>query len=187
MRQSAARSTRKLVRAEPAWEIAHLFPAQGQWSEEEYLALDSNRLVEFSDGFIEVLPVPTTTHQLIAGYLYELIIALVREHSLGMVLFAGIRIRLWPAKYRQPDIVFMHHKHEDRIGEEYWDGADLAIEVVSRDTKDRHHDLVTKRREYARAGIGEYWIVDPQKERITVLRLQGKRYLGSLVRKTHSA
>ena len=49
--------------ADPTWEIAHLFPAQGAWSEEEYLDLPGNRLVEFSNGFLEMLPVPTTSHQ----------------------------------------------------------------------------------------------------------------------------
>jgi len=42
-----------------------------------------------------------------------------------------------------------------------------VIEVVS--DKKRAHDLRKKRLEYARAGIPEYWIVDPQKESITVL------------------
>lgn len=41
----------------------------------------------------------------------------------------------------------------------YWTGADLAVEVVSEDDPGR--DLITKRLEYAQAGIPEYWIVDP--------------------------
>jgi Uma2 family endonuclease len=71
----------------------------------------------------------------------------------------------------------MLKEHDDRIGEEFWKGADLAMEVVSGDEEDRRRDLITKRREYARAGIPEYWIVDPRGERITVLRLAGKRYV----------
>jgi Uma2 family endonuclease len=51
------------------------------------------------------------------------------------------------------------------------------MEVVSGEAEDRHRDLVTKRRDYARAGIPEYWIVDPQEERMLVLRLAGKRYV----------
>jgi Uma2 family endonuclease len=85
-------------------------------------------------------------------------------------------VRLWPKKYREPDVVFMVNKHAHRIGEEYWEGADLVMEVVSASEEDRRRDLVRKRRDYARAGIPEYWIIDPQKERISVLRLQGKRY-----------
>ena len=50
--------------AEPAWEVALLFPAQGEWSEDDYLWLtDHTRcLVEFTDGHVEVLPMPTDAH-----------------------------------------------------------------------------------------------------------------------------
>jgi Uma2 family endonuclease len=71
----------------------------------------------------------------------------------------------------------MLKRHSVRIGEEFWTGADLVMEVVSGDDKDRRRDLVTKRREYARAGIAKYWIVDPQEGRITVLRLAARRYV----------
>jgi Uma2 family endonuclease len=162
---------------EPTWAIAELFPAQGQWDEEEYLALETNRLVEFSDGFLEVLPVPTMSHQLLIAYLHGLFLAFVSSRKLGTVLLAAFRIRLRRGKYREPDIVFMAREHADRIGEDFWDGADLVLEIVSDGPKDRHRDLVTKRGEYARAGIPEYWIVDPREERITVLRLSGKRYV----------
>ena len=66
-------------------------------------------------------------------------------------------------------------EHRERVGEQYWEGADLVMEVVSDD--DRRRDLQTKRFEYARAGIPEYWIVDPQLEQVTVLVLaDGNRY-----------
>ena len=61
------------------------------------------------------------------------------------------------------------------IRDSYWTGADLVIEVVSPD--DPQRDLVTKRREYAQAGIPEYWIVDPQSATITVLRLEDASYV----------
>lgn len=48
---------------EPAWDIARIFPRQGTCSEEEYLALETNRLVECSHGHIEKLPMPTQSHQ----------------------------------------------------------------------------------------------------------------------------
>ncbi len=51
------------------------------------------------------------------------------------------------------------------------------MEVVSDDEKSRHRDLVTKRREYALARIGEYWIVDPAEQRVIVLKLRGTRYV----------
>ena len=48
-------------RAKPAWAVALLFPDQGEWSEDDYLWLtDHTRcLVEFTDGHVEVLPMPT--------------------------------------------------------------------------------------------------------------------------------
>jgi Uma2 family endonuclease len=161
---------------EPAWDIARLFPLQGSWSEEEYLALDGNRIVEFSDGYIEVPPMPTTSHQLMVVYLYGLLNAFVSRRGLGTALIAALPVRLRPEKFREPDVVFMLKKHARRIGEEFWQGADLVMEVVSGNKEDRRRDLVTKRKEYARAGISEYWIVDPREEHVIVLRLEGKRY-----------
>lgn len=160
--------------AEPAWDVALLFPNQGAWSVEEYLNLDTNQLVEFSHGFVEVLPMPTQSHQLIVAFLHRALLAFVTARSLGYLLFAPFRIQLWPGKFREPDVVFLSAEHADRRGEQYWEGADLVMEVVSQDN--RHHDLVTKRREYARAGIPEYWIVDLQEETITVLTLAGDSF-----------
>lgn len=159
---------------EPVWDIAWLFPNQGCWSVEEYLDLDTNHLVEFSHGYVEVLPMPTQSHQLIVAFLYNALLTFARARNLGRVLFAPLRVRLWEGKFQEPDVVFMLAEHADRCSDEYWEGADLVMEVVSEDG--RYRDTVTKRREYARAGIPEYWIVDPQEERITVLTLAGDSY-----------
>ncbi len=162
---------------EPVWEIATLFPDQGQWSEEEYLGLGTNRLVEFSDGTLEVLPMPTQTHQTIVFLLSRLLYAFASTKAVGYVLPAALRVRLWEGKYREPDVVFMLSEHASRRHESYWEGADLVMEVVSNSPEDRRRDLVTKRREYAQAGIPEYWIVDPQSQTVTVLGLDGRGYV----------
>jgi Uma2 family endonuclease len=176
LRPAALRPAARVRDADPTWEIAHLFPAQGTWSEEEYLGLPGNRLVEFSDGFLEVLPMPTMSHQELVVYLYGLLFSHVSPPDLGKVLLAPLRVRLWPGKFREPDLVFMLKRHYRRMGEEFWDRADLVMEVVSGDPDDRRRDLVIKRREYARARIPEYWIIDPHQGAITVLRLAGGRY-----------
>jgi Uma2 family endonuclease len=169
------RPVRPTRRGDPAWPVAFLFPRQGQWSEEEYLALDTNRLVELSDGCLEVLPLPTGLHQLIAQVLYELLKEFVFSKNLGLVFIAPFPVRLWPEKIREPDVVFLRPgRWMDR--DQPSAGADLAMEVVSKGKKDRERDLVIKRAEYAQAGIPEYWIVDPVSKRITVLVLQGKKY-----------
>jgi Uma2 family endonuclease len=158
---------------EPAWDIATLFPPQGQWSEEEYLALDTLRRVEYSHGHIEVLEMPTQSHQMIVGLLYRLLFEFVAALKLGVVLPAGIRVRLWAGKFREPDVVFMRAEHARRRHEAYWDGADLVMEIVS---SNRELDMTTKRREYAQAGIPEYWIIDPLLSTIIVLVLKGDAY-----------
>jgi len=161
-------------RGQPAWEIATLFPPQGLWSEEEYLDLETNRLVEFTDGLVEVLPMPTLSHQKIVAYLHQVLTAFVEAARLGVTVFAPFRMHLPGNLYREPDVLFMLAAHASRAGEEYWEGADLVMEVVSK--KDRARDLVRKRRDYAAAGIPEYWVVDPQHGQITVLRLTNGRY-----------
>jgi Uma2 family endonuclease len=144
-----------------------LFPPHGEWTEEDYLHLPENRGVELADGCLEFLPMPTEAHQLILGYLYEALIAFVRPRGLGVVLVAGIPVRVQHGKMRQPDVVFMRHENRGRRGKQFWDGADLVVEVVSEGGRSR--DLETKRGEYAAAGIPEYWIVDPARQVIEVL------------------
>src|SRR5207244_776370 len=159
----------------PAWEIALLFPPQGEWSEEEYLALDTHHLVEFSDGCIEVLPMATIFHQLIATFLFEILQKYVGDHADGYVLLAPLPVHLWTKKFRALDIVYFRpHRVKDLHGQP--EGADLVVEVVSEGEENRERDLVTKREEYAKAGISEYWIVDPQEKQITVLVLEGQTY-----------
>jgi Uma2 family endonuclease len=161
---------------EPTWDIAQLFPVQGTWSETEYFALETNRRLEFSHGFLEFLPMPTVLHQRIAAYLYDALRAFILGLNLGEVLFTGVRMRLWPGKFREPDVLFMRAEHAYRITDEYWEGADLVMEVVCLGDDDRRRDLKTKREEYAHAGIPEYWIVDPELGQIIVLTLDGTTY-----------
>lgn len=166
---------------DPPWEIATLFPSQGAWTVDEYLELtdSTNRLIEFTEGHIEVLEMPTMGHQLILAYLYDALKQFVSARQLGIVLFAAFRIRLTSTIFREPDIMFMRHKRRDQIEERYWTGADLVmeVEVVSDDHKSRERDFVKKRKDYAAAGISEYWIVDPLQQRIFVLKLEGDEYV----------
>ena len=161
----------------PSWQVALLFPPQGQWTEEEYLSLQNRttRLVELTDGQIEVLPMPNPFHQRIVLYLVRLLQDCVAAIGCGEVLVAPLPVRLWPGKYRDPDVVYLR---PGRVTDPFHQphGADLVIEVVSAGEEDRRRDLQTKREEYAQAGISEYWIVDPQTETILVLVIDGGAY-----------
>jgi len=159
----------------PVWRIATIFPNQGEWSEQEYLALETNRRVEFDNGFVEVHDAPTDRHQGIMMFLCFALSSIARQIG-GAVRPGGLLLRLWEQKYRQPDVVFLLDRNNVLRQENFWDGADLAIEIVSRGLEDRERDLVTKRIEYERVGIQEYWIVDPEQETVTVLSLTGDVY-----------
>ena len=147
-----------------------MYPLQGHWSVDDYLALDTGILVEYTDGFVEVLPRPTIQHQLIVKFIFRNLDDHMRTRSAGEVLLAPLPVRLTPARFREPDILLARPERlKDLQG--YPDGADLVIEVVNEGKESRQRDYVDKRREYAAAGIAEYWIVDPQERKITVLVL----------------
>lgn len=163
--------TPKSEAGEPTWEVATLFPTQGNWSVGEYLSLNTNRLVELDNGRLEFLPMPTELHQLIAFYLCSILRSLGSGGPPGLAVLAPFRVRVSPSKFREPDVAFMLHEHGERRNQRFWDGADLVIEIVSEDDPER--DFETKRAEYAKAGIPEYWIVDPRDRTIYVLVLAG--------------
>lgn len=154
---------------DPLWEIVTLFPTQGHWHEQDYLTLDTNRLVEFVDGRVEFLPMPSEQHQFIVKYLSRKIDDFTTANRLGTMLFAPLRLRLRAGKIREPDILFLRTENAHLRGSKYWSGADLVVEVVSDDDPDRDWDV--KRFEYAAAGIPEYWIADPRDQTIAVLTL----------------
>jgi Uma2 family endonuclease len=165
----------KLVREADGMEI-DLEPLQGIWTEEQYLRLTdhTNHLIEFTDGVIEVLPMPTDYHQVVMLFLYEVLVAFIRPRG-GKVLVAPLRLRVRPGKHREPDILLVRDAADPRRQNRFWHGADLVAEVVSPDAPER--DIIVKRADYAQAGIPEYWIVDPMEETITVLRLAGEVYV----------
>jgi Uma2 family endonuclease len=171
--------TPRLSQLGPTWDVARLFPDQGSWTESDYLELDTNQLVELSNGKLEFLAMPTRSHQFIVAFLYAALSRFVTSRGLGKAIFAPYRVRLWKGVFREPDIIFVAAAHARNLGERFSKGADLVMEVVSEDEKSRRRDLVTKRREYAQARIGEYWIVDPVEQQVTVLKLRGLRYVVS--------
>lgn len=164
---------------EPPWDLALLFPVQGHWTEETFLWLDSNgpnrRLIELVDGFLEVLPVPDFYHQRVLQYLYKKTDDFARAKKAGEVFVAPLPVRLGDNHLREPDIMFLR-RHRIKDLHTPPEGGDLFMEVVSPGKKNRDRDLKEKRKVYAKAKVPEYWIVDPEKQRITVLTLVGTTY-----------
>ncbi|MDE0024723.1 MAG: Uma2 family endonuclease [Spirochaetaceae bacterium] len=156
--------------------VLDVLPAQGGWREDEYLWLSdhSSQLIELTDGHLELLPMPTDEHQSILAFLYELFAAFVHGRG-GKVLFAPLRLRIADGTFREPDLLLVRDAADARRGNRFWTGADVVVEVVSPDQPER--DVVDKRRDYAGAGIPEYWIVDPRTAEVTVLTYRDGAYI----------
>jgi Uma2 family endonuclease len=155
--------------------LDEIMPPQGEWSEEEYLVLTDHRTrpVEFTDGFLEPLPMPTAGHQMILGALYLVFTSFFNPLG-GNVIFAPLRLQVRPGKYREPDLLLLLSSTDPRGQNRYWLGADLVVEVVNADKPER--DLVYKRSDYADGKVPEYWIVNPLTQTITVLELRDGAY-----------
>jgi len=156
-------------------EIARLFPRQGEWTESDYFRLpETNQIVELSEGRLIITPAPKPKHQKISLNLSFLFITYVRSQKSGELAYAPIDVRLWEGNVRQPDIAFMSNEHLDRITEELWGVPDLVVEILSEGTT--KEDRINKFFEYLRAGVLEYWIVDPFKQSIEIYVLENGVY-----------
>ena len=146
------------------------------WTEARYLQLTDRcrRLLEFTDGRLDILPMPTDQHQVIVRFLLLALFPRALELG-GTVLFAPLRLRIRDGKFREPDLLLVLDANDPRRGNDFWTGADLVVEVVSPDDPSR--DTQDKRLDYAEAGIPEYWIVNPLDETVTVLVQRGTAYV----------
>lgn len=165
--------------SEPVWPLnddydIHRLPLQGNWTEADYLSLGVSKVIEMTDGRLEFLPVPNELHQKIVMFFVLALQAYLQPGRRGSVMFAPFPMDTLPGKYREPDVLVMLSENAKRKTNERWQGADLVIEVVSKDDPSR--DYQQKRSEYAAAGIREYWIVDPARRAIVLLSLDGAAY-----------
>jgi Uma2 family endonuclease len=155
--------------------LEDILPPQGEWSEEEYLVLTDHRsrLVEYTDGFLQVVPIPTDKHQSMLKFLFLAFYHFVETRG-GRVQFAPLRLRIRPGKFREPDLLLLLSAADSRRANRFWLGANLALEVVSEEKPER--DLVETLGDYAEGRVPEYWVVNPQTETITVLYLREDVY-----------
>jgi Uma2 family endonuclease len=161
---------------EPAWEAAFMLPLQGSWSEEDFLKFHTTRMAELVDGRLEILPMPTLKHQRILIWLLDTFRKAVADQPKAVVLLAPLPTRLFPRTIREPDLLYISPENAPGPDVDYPSHLDLALEIVSPGQEARQRDYEDKRVDYARAGISEYWIVDPQESQITVLVLQNGAY-----------
>jgi Uma2 family endonuclease len=151
---------------------------------EEYLEwADEETRAEWVDGEVIVFMPPTVRHADVVVFLVNLISYVVRRRGLGRVLAAAFEMKLaMIPSSRDPDVAFVANEHLDLIRDGRLDGpADFIVEVLSPDSVTR--DRRDKRREYARAGVREYLIVDGREGQygVSLLRLTADRTYGEVV------
>ena len=125
---------------------------------------------ELFEGELVMVPSPSFKHQLILGNLVDLLRKFVSENDLGMVLFAPLDVILSDDTVLQPDMLFVAKERASIAVKEGIRGApDLVIEILSEATAKR--DRTYKKALYARYGVKEYWLADPDTKTIEVLAL----------------
>ena len=139
-------------------------PATAQASRmtyEEFLDwADEDTWAEWVDGEVILMSPASDPHQDLLGFLSSLLRHFVEAHGLGRVLIAPFQMKLSVRPSgREPDLIFIAKEHLDRLKKTYLDGpADLAIEIVSTDSRSR--DRGEKFYEYEQAAMPEYWMLD---------------------------
>ena len=137
---------------------------------EEFLAwADEDTLAEWVNGEVVMHSPASNEHQDISGFLGALLRLFVEERKLGIVRSAPFQMKL-PGSGREPDLLFVAARHVDRLRRTYLDGpADLVVEVLSPESAGR--DRGEKFYEYARGGVPEYWLIDPDAQWAEFYRL----------------
>lgn len=159
--------------------------AEGTWhglrmTAEEFLALpESSQRYELIDGVIFMSPSPTPIHQRIAKIILTQLDAFVEARGLGEVfydmdVYLGRRSGGGDIVYR-PDVFYLDAKHRLGAWQRLRAVPALVVEVVS--PKTRAIDSRTKRDDYERFGVQEYWLVDPERKSVRVHHLEDGRYL----------
>ena len=136
---------------------------------DDYYALPDERRAELIDGVFYDMTAPSAIHQLILGQLYRLFSDCAEQHDMPFeVIMAPFDVHLDRDDYTmvQPDLLIVCSP-QDFLQLERLEGApDLAVEILS--PSSRSKDMILKLYKYKRAGVREYWIVDPKYRTVTV-------------------
>jgi len=149
------RRLREAMREIPRW------PPKKMTYEEFLDWADEDTLAEWVDGEVVIYSPASDRHQDISGFLESVLRSFVEARQLGVVRSAPFQMKL--EQGREPDLLFVADEHLDRLKETRLDGpADLVVEIISEESMGR--DRGEKFYEYARGGVPEYWLLDPQQE-----------------------
>jgi Uma2 family endonuclease len=118
-------------------------------------------------GDLYMAPAPNRFHQEISRNLQFELHSYLKRNPIGKLFGAPFDVYLDETNVFQPDIIIVLNKSLGILTEEGAAGApELIVEILSPRT--RRLDLVNKKQEYARAGVKELWIIDPEPRAITI-------------------
>jgi Uma2 family endonuclease len=130
---------------------------------------DDGRRHELIDGAHYVTPAPLTVHQRLLGALYVELHQYLEHHPIGEVFLSPLDVVLSDHDVVEPDLLLVLDEQSHIVTEKHVVGAPaLVIEILSPATRAR--DAGLKRRLFERAGVREYWLVDPRDATIAVYR-----------------
>ncbi|MBI2875267.1 MAG: Uma2 family endonuclease [Candidatus Tectomicrobia bacterium] len=141
-------------------------------TEEEFVACcrDEDVKAEFVDGRVIIVPPESRRDEAIRWFVGTVLHIFVEHHHLGEVYGPNLTARLRVGLRRVPDLLFISHDRLSLLRESHLEGApDLTLEIVSPDSAAR--DWHDKYLEYEAAGVREYWVIDPQVQRMDVYQL----------------
>ena len=144
-------------------EVQILAPQRLEMSYQEYFdSASESKITEWTEGEVITYMPPVFAHQNIVGFLDGLLRFFIQFFGLGVVIPAPFEVKLWPdGPSREPDLVFIANENLSRLTLKRFEGGpDLIIEVISPSsiTEDRARKFI----EYERAGVREYWLIDPR-------------------------
>lgn len=144
---------------------------------------DDNNRYEIIDGELFVSPAPRVRHQDVAGYIFAVMRMFVEEQPIGRVFMAPTDVVFDDRNVVEPDIVYIANERRGILNEKNIGGVpSLLVEVVSNSRMDR----VRKRDLYAKFGVDEYWIIDPEADRVEILLRDGNHYAPPIIQETGS-
>ncbi len=128
---------------------------------------------EIIDGELFVTPAPMSAHQRVVTRLTSFLFQFLEEHQLGEVFVSPFDVVFSIHDVVEPDILFISKARSSVLTEKNVQGApDLVVEVLSPTTA--KVDRLTKLKLYARFGVEEYWIIDPDKPSAEIYRRSEK-------------
>jgi Uma2 family endonuclease len=138
---------------------------------DDYRNTPDDSRYELLDGELVMAPAPSLRHQRTGIRLSSLLHAFVTGRRLGEVFSPPCDVILSDADVVQPDLLFVSRERRRTLleGDAVRGAPDLVVEILSPSTAAR--DRTLKRVLYARHGVREYWLVDPDAETITVMVL----------------